>query len=93
MRTPLARIRFALAVIANSDDEELKKKLDAMNDDVQEIDDLIASMLNYARLDHPDIKMHAGDDQVPDRRGSDREAHRTGTGQGLDGSAPHGTRA
>ncbi len=58
MRTPLARIRFALAVIANSDDEELKKKLDAMNDDVQEIDDLIASMLNYARLDHPDINMH-----------------------------------
>ncbi len=29
-----------------------------MNDDVQEIDDLIAAMLNYARLDHPDIEMH-----------------------------------
>ena len=29
-----------------------------MNDDVQEIDDLITSMLNYARLDHPDIEMH-----------------------------------
>jgi signal transduction histidine kinase len=58
MRTPLARIRFALAVIANSDDEKLKSKLAAMNDDVQEVDDLIASMLNYARLDHPDITMH-----------------------------------
>jgi signal transduction histidine kinase len=58
MRTPLARIRFALAVIGNRDDAELEKKLGAMNDDVQEIDDLIASMLNYARLDHPDIKMH-----------------------------------
>lgn len=58
MRTPLARIRFALAVIANSDDEKLKAKLAAMNDDVQEVDDLIASMLNYARLDHPDISMH-----------------------------------
>ena len=58
MRTPLARIRFALAVIGNRDDEELQQKLGAMNDDVQEIDDLIASMLNYARLDHPDIKMH-----------------------------------
>jgi signal transduction histidine kinase len=58
MRTPLARIRFALAVIANSDDEKLKAKLAAMNDDVQEVDDLIASMLNYARLDHPDITMH-----------------------------------
>jgi len=58
MRTPLARIRFALAVIGDRDDEELKKKLGAMNDDVQEIDALIASMLNYARLDHPDIEMH-----------------------------------
>ena len=58
MRTPLARIRFALAVIGNRDDEELQPRLVALNDDVQEIDDLIASMLNYARLDHPDIKMH-----------------------------------
>ncbi len=58
MRTPLARIRFALAVMGNGNDTELKDKLGAMNDDVQEIDDLIASMLNYARLDHPDIKMY-----------------------------------
>jgi signal transduction histidine kinase len=58
MRTPLARIRFALAVIIDRGDEKLNEKLAAMNDDVQEIDDLIASMLNYARLDHPDIKMH-----------------------------------
>ena len=57
MRTPLARIRFALAVIGDRGDERLVEKLAAMNDDVQEIDDLIASMLNYARLDHPDIKM------------------------------------
>ena len=26
--------------------------------DVEEIDNLVASMLNYARLDHPDIEMH-----------------------------------
>ena len=58
MRTPLARIRFALAVIGDRSDEKLSEELAAMNDDVQEIDDLIASMLNYARLDHPDIKMH-----------------------------------
>jgi two-component system OmpR family sensor kinase len=58
MRTPLARIRFALAVMGIRNDTERQKKLDAMNDDVQEIDDLITSMLNYARLDHPDIKMH-----------------------------------
>lgn len=57
MRTPLARLRFALAVTGDGADEPLKRKLVAMNTDVQEIDDLIASMLNYARLDHPDIQM------------------------------------
>ena len=58
MRTPLARIRFALAVIDDKAEEALKQKLRAMNDDVEEIDDLVSSMLNYARLDHPDIEMH-----------------------------------
>ena len=58
MRTPLARIRFALAVIGNKDDKDLQRQLGALNDDLQEIDELIASMLNYARLDHPDIRMH-----------------------------------
>lgn len=58
MRTPLARIRFALAIADDKADEALKEKLAAMNHDVQEIDDLIASMLNYARLDHPDTEMH-----------------------------------
>lgn len=58
MRTPLARIRFALAVMGNKGDAELQQQLDALNDDVQEIDELISSMLNYARLDHPDLRMH-----------------------------------
>ncbi len=58
MRTPLARLRFALAVLEDKADDGLRKELAAMHDDVQEIDDLVASMLNYARLDHPDIEMH-----------------------------------
>ena len=58
MRTPLARLRFALAVSGDKADAKLKGKLAAMNADVQEIDDLVAAMLNYARLDHPDIQMH-----------------------------------
>ncbi|MDH3434371.1 MAG: ATP-binding protein [Gammaproteobacteria bacterium] len=58
MRTPLARIRFALAVIGNESDPELQRQLDALNTDVQEVDELISSMLNYARLDHPDLRMH-----------------------------------
>ncbi len=58
MRTPLARLRFALAVMDDKAEEELRQKLQAMNEDVQEIDDLVSSMLNYARLDHPDIDMN-----------------------------------
>jgi len=58
MRTPLARLRFALALSGEAADTQTGRRLDSMNRDVQEIDELIASMLNYARLDHPDIEMH-----------------------------------
>lgn len=57
MRTPLARIRFALAVMANKDGENIDEHLEGLNDDVQEIDQLIARMLDYARLDHPELRM------------------------------------
>jgi signal transduction histidine kinase len=57
MRTPLARIRFALAVIGNNSGNDERAELAAINEDVQEIDRLIATMLNYARLDHPDTQM------------------------------------
>jgi signal transduction histidine kinase len=58
MRTPLARIRFALAVIGNDAHDDIRTRLDGINADVQEIDDLIATMLSYARLDHPDLQMN-----------------------------------
>jgi len=58
MRTPLARIRFALAVISSKDDPRLQGQVEALDADVQEIDDLIGSMLSYARLDHPEVRMH-----------------------------------
>ena len=61
MRTPLARIRFALAVIGNETngtDKQLQQRLDELGQDVQEIDQLIATMLSYARLDHPDLQMN-----------------------------------
>lgn len=58
MRTPLARIRFALAVIDNNADAKLKARIGDLNGDVQEIDQLIATMLDYARLDHPDLRMN-----------------------------------
>lgn len=57
MRTPLARIRFALAVADRNADDELRSRFAEMVNDVQEIDDLIATMLDFARLDHPDLSM------------------------------------
>ena len=57
MRTPLARIRFALALIGKKSSSELQRPLGDVDRDVQEIDELIATMLNYARLDHPDLRM------------------------------------
>lgn len=56
MRTPLARIRFALAVIEGEDQDP--GRIEAIKNDLQEIDALISTMLDYARLDHPDLQMH-----------------------------------
>jgi signal transduction histidine kinase len=64
MRTPLARIRFALAVIGNQTDSGVQTQLRDVNQDVQQIDDLIASMLHYARLDHPGLKMEWQDTAI-----------------------------
>jgi signal transduction histidine kinase len=61
MRTPLARVRFAVAVLAGQVDESLHGQLRAVNNDVQQIDDLISDMLDYARLDHPGLRMDSQD--------------------------------
>jgi len=58
MRTPLARVRFAAAVLEGEVDESLRGQLRAVNADVQQIDDLISDMLDYARLDHPGLRMN-----------------------------------
>jgi two-component system sensor histidine kinase RstB len=57
IRTPLARVRFAAAVLERQVDEHLREQLRAVNTDVQQIDDLISDMLDYARLDHPGLRM------------------------------------
>jgi two-component system sensor kinase ParS len=58
MRTPLARVRFAAAVLEGEVDESLRAQLRAVNADVRQIDDLISDMLDYARLDHPGLRMN-----------------------------------
>jgi signal transduction histidine kinase len=57
MRTPLARVRFAVAVLEGEVDERLHPQLRAVSDDVRQIDDLISGILEYARLDHPGLRM------------------------------------
>jgi signal transduction histidine kinase len=57
MRTPLARVRFAVAVLEGQVDERLHLQLRAVSNDVQQIDELISDMLDYARLDHPGLRM------------------------------------
>jgi signal transduction histidine kinase len=57
MRTPLARIRFALAVIRHDASPDVQRQLDAIGVDLEEIDGLVAAILTYARLDHPDLRM------------------------------------
>lgn len=61
MRTPLARVRFAAAVLEGEVDDSLRGQLRAINSDVQQIDDLISDMLDYARLDHPGLRMDRQD--------------------------------
>jgi signal transduction histidine kinase len=58
IRTPLARVRFAAAVLEGEVDPSLRDQLRAVNTDVQQIDDLISDMLDYARLDHPGLRMN-----------------------------------
>ena len=56
MRTPLARIKFAMAVI--DDKANASGELELISRDVQEIDELITTMLDYARLDYPDREIN-----------------------------------
>lgn len=57
MRTPLARVRFAVAVLEGEVDERLHPQLRAVSQDARQIDDLISDILAYARLDHPGLRM------------------------------------
>lgn len=55
VRTPLARIKFAMAVM--SEKAPIAGELASIELDVREIDRLIGTMLDFARLDHPDTEL------------------------------------
>lgn len=57
LRTPLARIKFGLELLKKDLPESANKELQNLRQDVQEIDELIGSMLDYARLEHPDLEI------------------------------------
>ncbi len=58
MRTPLARLKYALAVVDKNHPEDIQKSLCSIQQDIQEIDQLVITLLDYARLDHPDMKLN-----------------------------------
>lgn len=86
IRTPLARIKFAMAVIASK--APIAEELGSIEQDVREIDRLIATMLEFARLDHPDMALEW--QEVPADEWLEAAAGRTllRDGQALERIAP-----
>ena len=52
LRTPVARMRFGVQMMADSNDQAyLKKQVQDMDQDLQELDELVDEILTYARLE------------------------------------------
>lgn len=59
LRTPLARIRFGIDTIQEEDDPVLRKRFEQrISDNVDEMVDLVESLLRYARLDQTLITLN-----------------------------------
>lgn len=59
LRTPIARLRFALEMLVATDDAAERERLwRAMEADLDELDGLIDSSLTYARLEREQPEMH-----------------------------------
>jgi signal transduction histidine kinase len=56
IRTPLSRIRFALAVMGDRGGDAAE--IEGIEQDVRQIDALVGTMLDYARLEHPDLAVN-----------------------------------
>ena len=54
LRTPLSRIKFALAIVERELPEESQKEIRHIYKDLDEMEDIINTLLNYAQLDNPD---------------------------------------
>ncbi|MCK5828811.1 MAG: ATP-binding protein [Methylococcales bacterium] len=59
LKTPLARFKFSLEIIDSNDDATQRRRyLQAMKQDVRELDDLIDEMLKYAKLSAENLTLH-----------------------------------
>ena len=58
LRTPLARIRFGLDTLAEEDEPKLRQRFEQrISDNVDEMVELVETLLNYARLDQAMINL------------------------------------
>ncbi len=56
MRTPLSRVKFSLALLRDTHlTTEQSQELEGVANDVLELERLITAMLEFAKLDHPDM--------------------------------------
>lgn len=58
LRTPLARIRFGLDTLTEEDDPKLRRRFEQrISDNVDEMVELVETLLNYARLDQAMVNL------------------------------------
>jgi len=58
LRTPVARLRFSLEMLERSDRKaDGARYLQAMNTDIDELDEMLTDLLSYARLDRQSIRL------------------------------------
>jgi len=60
LRTPLSRIKFALAIAENDMPEEGRKEVQHIYKDLNEMEEIISTLLDYAQLDNPDKVIQLG---------------------------------
>ncbi|BFM05378.1 sensor histidine kinase [Halioxenophilus aromaticivorans] len=57
MRTPLSRVKFSLALLSSNEQlsQQQRNELAGIDQDINELQQLTQAMLEFAKLDHPDM--------------------------------------
>lgn len=59
LRTPVSRLRFSLEMLGSTHDEtDRQRHLQAMNTDIDELEEMLAELLTYARMDRQGISLN-----------------------------------